>query len=168
MSDNDTAELNLLVSREHAENKLRDAIRLYVGRGRLYSVEQLAKGIGLPMKNGKQITKPLYDFISPRVGSPDHRPLHFGLVMSITAFLGPDFTNEWLGIASQVAFDVTDEEPDPGQLAAITSQDTADIVRMVADGDLANDDPRALIRTGTSMAANGMKLTSMGARRMRA
>lgn len=105
MSDNSAAEFTLLVSREHAENKLADAIRLFVGARRRFSVEQLAKGIGLPPNSKGKHGKPIYDFISYPSGHPDHRPLHLGIVLSITKFLGPEFTNEWLALAEQNAAD---------------------------------------------------------------
>jgi hypothetical protein len=37
----------LLVSRSAAREKVRDALRLYVGRGRRFSVKQLSEGAGV-------------------------------------------------------------------------------------------------------------------------
>ena len=96
--------MSLLVSREQAENAFADALRLYVGKRRRYSYEDFANGIGLT-KDGRAHTKPLYDFLSYPAGSPDHRPLHFGITLSITKFLGCEFTNAWLALAEQRACD---------------------------------------------------------------
>lgn len=96
MSEHSSADFIGLVSREQAENALRDAINLFVGRGRLYSVEQLAKGARIAQRR-------IECFRSYQHGHPDYRPLHFGDVLSIQKFLGPDFTNEWLHLTEQVA-----------------------------------------------------------------
>ena len=111
MPDTCSAELQPLISREQAENAFRDALRLFVGRGRRTSVEQLAKGIGYK-------AKAIYDFTSYPPGHPDHRSLHMGIQASITAYLGADFTNEWLRLAGQMAIDLPDGPLDHERLAA--------------------------------------------------
>lgn len=97
MSDQRSADLPLLVSREQAENAFGDALRLYVGRGRRYSVKQLWNATGVKDRAIECAMCP--------AGSPDHRPLNHGQQLSIMKFLGPEFTSEWIGLADQVAFD---------------------------------------------------------------
>jgi hypothetical protein len=156
MSDNGSANFPLLVSREHAENAYGDALRLFVGRGRRYSVKQLANGTGVKDR--------AIECAMCRSGSADYRPLHLGAMLSITRFLGAEFTNEWLSLADQVAHDLPGDEPDPGELAADTSEDTAKVVRMAADRDLTNDDPNQLRETGTRMMTRGAQLVSLSGR----
>lgn len=164
MSDDSSAETIPLVSREQAENAFRAAMLLFVGGKRRYSVEQLAKGIGLPKKNGKQVTKPIYDFMSYPSDHPDQRPLHMGLQFSITKFLGSDFTNEWLALCTQGAFDLPEDEPDPGELAAEVSESNAKVTRMAADRNLNNDCPQELRSTGSNLMTHGAHLVAIGSR----
>lgn len=96
MTDNKSADFTGLIPREQAENAFRDALNLFVGRGRLYSVEQLEKGARIAHRR-------IECFRSYKLGHPDYRALHFGDMMSIQKFLGPDFTNEWSNLTEQVA-----------------------------------------------------------------
>jgi hypothetical protein len=161
MSDDDTADLPPVISREQAENAFREALNLFVGRGKRYKVEQLRKGSGVP----KRLIECLKSYPS---GHVDYRKVHFGHLLSITKFLGAEFTNEWFNLCDQVAHDIPDEEPDPGELAADTSEDTAKVVRMASDGDLSNDDPTKLREAGTRLMTSGATLVALGTRRRRA
>lgn len=156
MVDQRSADFDGLISREHAENAFRAALNLFVGRGRLYSVDQCHKGSRVP----KRLIECCKSY---PVGHTDYRPLDFGQRMSLAKFLGADFTNEWLRLADQGAFDLPDDEPDPGELLADTSEDTAKLARMAADGDLRNDSPEKLRTTGARMMANGAKLVAVAA-----
>lgn len=162
MPHNPSAEIDLLVSREQAENAFAAALRIFAGRGRRYSMEQLAKGIGLN-KDGKPHTKPLYDFISYPSGHPDHRPLHMGIQFSIAKFLGAEFSSEWLRLCSQGAFDLTGDEPDPGSLIAETCEDASTIARAAMDGELDTSDRKHLRPVGHRLIARGHQLVSLGA-----
>lgn len=94
--DQSSADLPLLVSREQGENAFADAMRLYVGRGRRYSVKQLSNGTGVKDR--------LIECAMCASGTVDFRPLNMGAQLSIMKFLGPDFTSEWIKLAGQVAF----------------------------------------------------------------
>lgn len=96
MAEQQSADLSLLVSREHAENAFGDALRLYVGRGRRYSVKQLANATGVKDRAIECAMCPS--------GTTDFRPLNMGQQLSLQKFLGPEFTSEWLVLAGQVAF----------------------------------------------------------------
>ncbi len=162
MPENRSAEISLLISREHAENKFREAVRLFVGKGKLYSAAQLAKGIGL-----KDKTKPLYDFLSYPSGHPDYRPPNFGLMLSITAFLGPDFTNEWLVLTNQGAFDLPDDAMNLRRLAADNSDDNATVVRAAVDGQFDDDERSDLKVVGSRMMTRGAQLVAISAQNRR-
>lgn len=95
MADNFAADFPLLVSREQGRNAVGDALRLFVGRGRRFSVKELANATGVP---DWQINTALI-----RGDHPDNRPLPPEALLSIASFLGPVFTNKWLGLAQQMA-----------------------------------------------------------------
>lgn len=158
MADDQAADFALLISREQAENEFRKALNLFVGRGKRYSVEQLAKGSGVHRR--------IIDcFRSYPCGHPDYRRLNFGQVLSMASFLGADFTNEWLGLASQGAFDLPDEEPDPGAVAADNSDDNATIVRAAIDGDFGDDERKDLRAVGSRMMNRGAQLVALKPKR---
>lgn len=155
MPDNLAADLLLIVSREQAENAFRKALGLYVGRGRRYSVPQLSQATGVPERS-------IECFKSYTFGHPDYRPLHFGAVLSIASFLGAPFTNEWLRLAGQGAFDLPDEVPSPGDLAADSSDDSALIVRAAKDGQFDANERRDLPGVGARMMQRGAQLVAIG------
>lgn len=157
MAVNDSANLSPLVSREHAWNKFASALRLYVGRARRYSVKQLANGAGVKDR--------VIECAMCAPDSADFRPMPFEAQLSIALFLGSDFTNEWLHLAGQGAFDLPDEtEPPPGIIAADDAEDSAEIVRRAADGEFCRDDRRALKVVGKRKIERGMKLVAMGSK----
>jgi hypothetical protein len=157
MTDIGSADLFPIVSREHGENVFRHALGIYVGRGRRYSVAELAKGTGVPQRV-------IECFKSYAYGHPDYRPLHFGAVLSITLFLGSDFTNEWLRLAGQGAFDLPDDLPSPGDLAADTSEDSAKVVRAAIDGTFDASERRDLPAVGARMMRRGAQIVAIGGR----
>lgn len=159
MPDQQSADFGGMISREQAENEFRRAMNLFVGRGRLYSVAQLAKGSGVP-------ARVIDCFRAYAYGHPDYRRLNFGQVMSIARFLGSDFTNEWLHLADQGAFDLPDDqEPDPGALAADNSDDNATITRAAVDGVFDQSERKDLKIVGTRLVSRGATLVALGKQR---
>lgn len=154
MPDEQSADFGGMIARATAENAFRRAINLFVGRGRRYSVAQLAKGSGVPARM-------IDSFRAYEHGHPDYRRLHFGQVMSIARFLGSEFTNEWLHLADQGAFDLPDDEPDPGELAADNSDDNATVVRAAVDGEFDNEERRDLKVVGKRMMSRGAQLVAL-------
>lgn len=110
MTDAASAKNTPLVSRERCGNAIRDALRLYVGRGRRYSVKQLSNATGV---KGRVIECAMCD-----AESVDWRPLPNEALVSISKFLGPEFTCEWLGLADQEA---CWKEPEDGDIAALNT-----------------------------------------------
>lgn len=155
---NTSAEMDPLISREQAENEFRKALNLFVGRRRLYSNTQLAKGSRVPERL-------IECFRSYPLGHPDYRPLHFGHKLSIMAFLGADFTTEVLRLAEQGAFDFPEEDdPRPGDVALQASEDTTEIVRRAADGEFCGGDKKALKVVGLRKIARGHQLVAAAGR----
>lgn len=93
MSEQDSADFHAIVPREQAGNAIGDALRLYVGRGRRYSVKQLSNATGVKDRMIECAMTRGYD----------HRPLPDWALLSVSKFLGADFVNEWLGLADLVA-----------------------------------------------------------------
>lgn len=150
-----TADLNPLVSREQAENEFRKGMCLFVGRGRQYSVAQLAKGSGVHHRA-------IECFKSYTHGHPDYRPLHLGQMMSIASFLGAEFTTEWLVLCGQGAFDLPDaNEPDPGKMACENSDDNAILTRAAINGEFEEHESRDLRGVGERMMERGAKLVAI-------
>jgi hypothetical protein len=158
MADNNSAGFESLVSRKQAEDDFRKAMNLYVGRGKQFSNEQLAKSSLVPVRL-------IECFRSYPLGHPDYRKLHFGHMLSIASVLGAEFSTEWLARIQQGAFDLPDAEPDPGMLAIETSEDNAKVVRMAVDHNFDNDSAQSLRCTGTSMMTHGAQLVAAAAHR---
>lgn len=105
MTASQSADFSPLVSRNAARSAVSAALRLYVGRGRRYSVKQLANGTGVPDR-----------LIECAIADPDDtefRPLSLENLLSISAFLGASFTSDWLKLANLGAYDLPDDsDPD--------------------------------------------------------
>lgn len=102
---------SLLVSRNMAREKLRDALRLYVGRGRRYSVKQLSNATGIPDR--------MIESAMCVVEDPDYRPLALENLLSAASFLGAPFASAFLELSGLGAFELMDGQiPLPKVLAS--------------------------------------------------
>lgn len=108
MADDFAANFPPLVSREQAGNAIAKALNLFVGRGRRFTVKELANATGV--KDRMIECARLY------ADNIDHRPLPDWALLSIMRFLGPAFTTSALAPAGQVA--AYDRETDHDTLAA--------------------------------------------------
>lgn len=150
MTSTQSANNQLLVSRIEARAAFGNALRLYVGRGRRYSVKQLSNATGVP---DRTIESVMADPLSGEYRKPD-----LGEILSLTSFLGAEFTSEWLSRAGQAAFDLPEQDDTPpGALAADEAEDAAQLARCAADGDFTGDGP-VLRPVALRMVARGMKL----------
>lgn len=102
MTDKVSAKNPALISREQAGNAIGKALRLFVGRGRRYSVKQLSNATGVSDRMIECAMAAGYD----------HRPLPDWALLSIMSFLGVDFTNEFLPLAHQEAIELGDCDHD--------------------------------------------------------
>lgn len=156
MADHPSANHSLLISRDRAGNVIGNALRLFVGRGRRYSVKQLSNATGVKDR--------AIECAMARPDSGDYRPLPNEALLSITSFLGASFTNEWLSLTSQGAFDLPEAEPDPGSLAADNSDDNARVVRAAVDGHFGDSEVKDLHDVGARMVSRGAQLVGLKAR----
>lgn len=157
MADNWSANFPLLISREQAGNKIGAALRLFVGRGRRYSVKQLANATGVKDR--------IIECAMTDAGSVDYRPLPPECLFSLISFLGADFTNEFLHLTGLGAFEIPDDEPDPGEVAADNTDDNAVVVRAAIDGHFDHDERRDLKVVGSRMMTRGSQLVALGKKR---
>lgn len=156
MSDDFAAKYPLRISREQGRNAFGDALRKMVGYRKRISVTDLAKDSGVPEW---QIRAAMIDG-----GSPDNRPLSPEALLSIMLCLGADFTNRWIGQTQQGAFDLPDDEPDPGDLAADTADDTATVVRAARDRKFDRKEKPQLREVGARMMTRGAQLLAVAER----
>lgn len=157
MSDVQAAEMFPIISREQSENAFRAALNLFVGRGRRYNSKQVQTGTGISHR--------VIDcFRSYEYGHPDYRPLHMGAQLSIMAFLGPEFTSEWVKLADQGAFALPEFEPDPGTFAISNTDDNAEVVRAAMDGVFDAEERKDLKAVGIRMVGRGAQLVALGAK----
>lgn len=94
---------SLLISRNMARETVRAALRLYVGRGRRYSVKELSNGTGVP---DRMIEAAMCD-----PDDTDFRPLTLENLFSVSSFLRAPFASAFLEPADLGAFDLMEEQP---------------------------------------------------------
>jgi hypothetical protein len=146
-----SADIPSLVSRNEIDEWVHDALRLFVSRGRRYSVKQLSNGTGVPDRMIESAIAPL--------DSTEFRPLAREYLWSIMKFLGSPFTAELILRIGQGAFDLPEPMlPPPGELVADCANDTAEVAHRAADGEFCRDDHRALHTIGQRSVARGMDM----------
>lgn len=155
MADQPSADFPLLVSRSAANDAVRDALRLYVGRGRRLSVKQLSNGTGV---KDRVLECAMYTS-----DHPEHRRLPPEALLSVCLFLGATFTSEILRGIGQAAFDLPEEEPDPGRLAIEGTDDNASVVRAAMDGEFCKDERDEMRLVGLRMMSRGAQLAALPA-----
>jgi hypothetical protein len=157
VSTTDSAGFVPLISRSQVHEEFRNALRLFIGRGKRYSYKQAGNGAGISPRM-------IECFLAP-VGSQEWRDPHVEHILSLASFLGPDFTSELLRPTAQGAYHLPEEEPDPGALVVENSEDNAEITRRGIDGKFCNEDRAVLPEVGIRMVNRGMKLVAIGGKR---
>ena len=111
-----SADFSLIVSRTAVREKLRDALRLYVGRGRRYSVKELSNATGVPDR--------CIEAAKCDPDDPDYRPLTLENLASLSSFLGAPFASAFLELAGMGAFELSGQIPLPSVLATADTNET--------------------------------------------
>jgi hypothetical protein len=119
-----------LVSRNAIRERVRDAMRLYVGRGRRYSVKELSSGAGVPTR--------AIEAAMCFVNDENYRPLALENLASICSFLGAPFASAFLDPCGLGAFELSGQPPLPKVLAtADAGEDVAEerkrLIRRLAE-----------------------------------
>ena len=97
MSENQSADNPLIISRAVAGETEARALRMFIGRGKRYSVKEASNGSGVKDR-----------VIECAMAGPDNadwRPLTAGMLHSLMSFLGPDFITAWLKPTTFAAHD---------------------------------------------------------------
>lgn len=106
----ESANFELLVSRNSVREAHRKALRLFVGRGRRFSVKELANGSGVPDR--------VIECAMCEVESEFYRPLSHEALSSIMQFLGAPFASICLEPSGLGTFELMDGQiPLPKVLA---------------------------------------------------
>lgn len=126
-----SADFGGLVSRNLGYERLAFALRLHCGRGRLYSVDDLAIATGVPSRAIECAMHPC--------GRSEFRPLRFEYLLSISKFLGAPFASAFLELAGLGAFELMDGQPPlPKTLTSVPAQESVEderrrLVRRLAE-----------------------------------
>ena len=150
-----SANIGSNISRTVAGNAINNALRLFVGRGREFSVKMLSNMSGVPDR--------VIECAMCHPEDPDYRPLKPEALLSIAGVLGPGFTTEMLKPVNQAAYKRDRREIEPGTLVADCAADTCEIATRAADGHFDINDRRALKLVGQRQVERGMMLVAMGA-----
>jgi hypothetical protein len=108
------ANFELLVSRNLIRERVRTALKLFVGRGCRYTAKELWQATG--------VTDTSLDKAMLAVDSPDYRALKLEELASVAKFLGAPFASRVMECAGLGAFDLMDEQP---PLPRVLSADAA-------------------------------------------
>lgn len=153
MSASQSANEKLIVSRYSARDAIGSALRLFVGKGRRYSVKQLSNATGVP---DRSIEAAMCD-----PDDPESRQLSNENLLSIAKFLRAPFAVEWMRLAGLGAFDLPDcDMPTPGELVAEIANDTAEIAEAARDGKFGPVDRPTLKAVGLRSIERGMQLAA--------
>ena len=150
---NNTAGIGPIVPRTAAYTAFAKGLRLSVGRGCRFSYKELARKSGV---SARMIEAYRY--------APDHeewRAAPFEDILSLSAALGPEFTADYLMLASQGAFWLPDTNTPPGILAADNSDDNARLTRAALDGEFQPHEKPALKVVGANMVSRGAALVAI-------
>jgi hypothetical protein len=108
----------LLVSRSAIREKQRSALRLHIGRGRRFSVNEASEGSGVPAR--------AIEAAMCFIDDENHRPLSQENFASLCKFLGASFASACLEVSGLGAFELMDGQPPlPRVLARADTQEDA-------------------------------------------
>jgi hypothetical protein len=105
-----SANFGPLISRNCIGETIRDALHLYVGRGRRYTVRALSEATGVPER--------CIEAAKCEPSDPEYRPLKLEDLVSLARFLGAPFASAFLAPAGLGAFELSGQAPLPKVLAS--------------------------------------------------
>lgn len=153
-ADTESAEKSLLISHSVAWSDWTRALNIFVGRGKRYKVEEVRKGTGI-------CATMIYGWLTGE-GDDNWRNPGAGHILSMIAFLGPEFTSELIGRCEQGAHWLPEAETTPpGHLAADLAEANAEVARRAADGTLCDQDRKELRPHGRKLMVVGAQLAGL-------
>jgi hypothetical protein len=145
-----------LVSRTKLFEAVAKGLRNEIGRGKRFSVKEVSNHTGVPDR--------AIECAKLEPDNPDWRVLSAEQLVSLSSFLGPVFTSEWLAVAQQGAFWLPDGEIEPGEMAADNADDNAVITRAARDNDFDQLERPQLRLVGEHLIERGERLVALGGR----
>lgn len=143
-----------IVTRNGAAVAIRDALNHFIGTGRPYTRKEVAEATGVPYRVIETAQTP--------PGSVEGRPMPMYALLSLSAFLGADFTNRWLAVAKQGAFDFPDvAELRPAVEVAEAATWTSQLSLRAIDQELCSKDLEALLPYAVDTIEAGMRIVAM-------
>ena len=97
-----------LISPDRASEAVAQTLRLFIGRGRKFSVEDVAEGTGIPART-------LRSYIAT---GEERRAPSGDTLLVLSHFLGRDFSSRLLGNIGQGTFDLNPAPGEPGYVIA--------------------------------------------------
>lgn len=145
-----------IVPRSASDEATHDALHMLVGRGKPYSVKELQNASGVKDRCIEAAMAP--------VGGEHFRRLAPENFWSIAQALGAPFLNHITTVLANVgAFNLpNDELPQPGEFAAESAEDHAQIAVAAADGKFGANDHGKLWLVGQECIQRGMQLVGLG------
>jgi hypothetical protein len=113
------ADFEPLISRNLSYERLGAAINLFCGRGRRFTVQELAKGTGVPER--------AIECAKYQPHQAEFRPLRFDYLLSLSKFLGAQFVSHYLEPSGLGAFELMDgQQPLDGVLTSASPVETTE------------------------------------------
>lgn len=150
-----SADLSPRISRNVAGNAINAALRKFVGRGKPYTVRELAEKAKLKDR--------VIECAMCHPEDPEYRRLTPEALFSIIDVLGAPFTTEMLKVTRQATYSTDLEIAEPGEIVADCAADTAEVARAAKDGRFNVRERRAMAEVGQRHIDRGMVLVAMGA-----
>jgi transcriptional regulator with XRE-family HTH domain len=123
-----------LISTAGVDDEIARAIGLFMGRGRRYSVSDVAMATGLGARS-------LQSYIA---SGEERRTPSYEVLFTLMQFFGPQFTSKVLGWIGQGAHSLTPQAGDPGMVIATLAQGVSQFAIRGADNHFCHVDQGAL------------------------
>lgn len=143
-----------LISTAGVDDEIARAIGLFMGRGRRFSVADVAEGTGLGARS-------LQSYIA---SGEDRRTPSYEVLFTLMQFFGPQFTSKVLGWIGQGAHSLTPEPGDPGMVIATLAQGVSQFAIRGADNHFCHLDQGALEPVADELIATLVPFSSRGSR----
>lgn len=143
-----------LISTAGVDDEIARAIGLFMGRGRQFSVADIALATGIGART-------LQSYIA---SGEERRTPSYEALFTLMQFFGPQFTSKVLGWIGQGAHSLTPEANDPGVIIATLAQGVSQFAIRGADNVFCHVDQGALEPVADQMIATLVPFSSKAAR----
>ena len=144
MTASPSANIELVYSRAKIAAVMTEVLRLFVGRGRKWSVVALCQASGVAERQIESAKR--------EIGDIEHRHLKAEEIASILSVLGVPAQNLYLAHMGTSAFPADPREREAGAIMAMLSQGTAEFIKRGIDGKYDGKDRHELREWADMMA----------------